>query len=274
MKILDIIIEATPAPAPKLDPKTIAEAWIKANPDAAQQHIDSLNKTWGNGIMKYFKSANVWGPTIQAGVEVWALEQIASEPLEQFKSTSSTFANYTEQNRKEWIVQARNEIFGVWFDQYAVQIIVRSIFGSTKLLASFLNFVGGGLAVGVSKGKISFASGGRIFEEAAIAGLQIWIASPAGKAWLKETISPAFFNFPGMGVTWLWDKFVDLLKGWTNGKIDLGKITPGIDQARKDVAAADTSGAVQMSPDEYAKKTADFEKATRSSNLTSRTNLN
>jgi hypothetical protein len=265
MKILDIITETT-TPASS---EAIAQAWILRNPEKHAAYLKTLEKQWtlGTSIMKYFKYGNVWGPSLLAGAKVWALEQIAKEPLDTFRKSDPAFAAYTDLEKAQWISRARDEIFGIWFAQYAVQGMIRGCFASASLLGAFLRTVGGVAGVAVSKKGNGFSIGSAIFEEAMIATAQFWIQSPSGTKWLKEVIGPAFFNAPGAVITTSWDWLVDKVEEWTGVNVNK-ELTPNIDDAVKKTVAADTTGITWKDPAKAAKDYADFEKRTRSTNIT------
>lgn len=262
MKILDIITEATTP----VSADALAMAWIKANPEKAAAYQETLAKQWtlSTSIMKYFKYGNVWGPSLLAGAKVWALEQIAKEPLETFRKSDPAFAAYTDLEKAQWISKARDEIFGIWFAQYAVQGIIRGCFASASLLGAFLRTVGGAAGLAVTK-KPGF--GAAVAQELMIAAAQGWIGSPMGTKWLKDLIGPAFFNAPGAAITTSWDWLVELIEKWTGVNINK-ELTPGIDDAVKKTVAADTTGVTWKDPAKAAKDYADFEKRTRSTNIT------
>ena len=268
MKILDIITEAT-TPITPASAEAIAQAWILRNPEKHAAYVESLKKNWtlGTSIMKYFKYGNVWGPTLVAGAKVWALEQIAKEPLDSFRKSDPTFAAYTDLEKAQWISKARDEIFGIWFAQYAVQGIIRGAFASASLLGTFLRTVGGVAGAAVTKKGNGFSIGSAIFEEAMIATAQVWIQSPSGNKWLKEVIGPAFFNAPGAVITTSWDWLVEKIEEWTGINVNK-ELTPGIDDAVKKTVAADTTGITWKDPAKAAKDYADFEKRTQSTNIT------
>ena len=230
---------------------------------------ETLEKKWtvSSSIMKYFRAANVWGPTLEAGAKVWALEQIAKEPLDSFRKSDPAFAAYTDLEKAQWISRARDEIFGIWFAQYAVQGIVRGCFASASLLGAFLRTVGGVSGVALSKKGGGFSIGRAVFEESMIAAAQYWIQSPAGTKWLKEVIGPAFFNAPGAVITTSWDWLVDKIEDWTGVNINKN-LTPNIDTAVKKTVAADTTGITWKDPTQAAKDYADFQKRTASTNIT------
>jgi len=263
MKILDIITEAT---TPVVTADALAMAWIKANPEKAAAYQETLAKQWtlGTSIMKYFKYGNVWYPSLLAGAKVWALEQIAKEPLETFRKSDPAFAAYTDLEKAQWISKARDEIFGIWFAQYAVQGIIRGCFASASLLGSFLRTVGGAAGLAVTK-KPGF--GAAVAQELMIAAAQVWIGSPSGTKWLKDLIGPAFFNAPGAAITTSWDWLNELIEKWTGVNISQ-QLTPGINDAVKKTVAADTTGITWKDPAQAAKDYADFEKRTRSTNIT------
>jgi hypothetical protein len=262
MKILDIITETTAPPSAE----AIAQAWITANPGKAAAYQETLAKQWtlSSSIMKYFKYGNVWLPTLEAGVKVWALEQIAKQSLEQFKQGYPEFAAYTDLDKAKWVSKARDEIFGIWFAQYAVQAIIRGVFLSASLFSTFLRTVAGAAGTVITK-KPGF--GAALAQEGLILAAQAWLGSPAGTKWLKEFIGPAFFNGTGAAITTSWDWLNDLIKKYTG--IDINDTaTPGINDAVKKTVAADTTGITWKDPAQAAKDYADFEKRTQSTNMT------
>ena len=257
MKILDIITEAT---APTVE--AIAQAWITANPEKADAHRASLEKKWtaGASAMRFFKTTNYWAPTIEAGAKVYALEQIAGQPLAQFKQGYPEFAGYTEEQRAIWISNARNEVFGIWAAQYAAQGIIRGIFGSASLLGSFLRTFGGVAGTAITK-RPGF--GAAFLQEILIAGATVWIQSPSGIKMIQEYLGPAFFNVPGAVITGSWDWLVKKIAGWTG--IDINQtVTPNIANAVSVASAADTTGIKWKDPAQADRDYADFEKLTRS----------
>ena len=259
MKILDIITEVT-ATAPSAE--AIAQAWITANPEKADAHRASLEKKWtaGASAMRFFKTTNVWAPTIEAGAKVYALEQIAGQPLAQFKQGYPEFANYTEEQKAIWVSKARDEIFGIWVAQYAAQAIIRFVFGSASFLGSFLRTFGGAAGTVITK-RPGF--GAAFLQELVIAGATIWIQSPSGIKLIQENLGPAFFNVPGAVVTGSWDWLVKKIAGWTG--IDINQtVTPNIANAVNVASAADTTGIKYKDPAQADRDYADFEKLTRS----------
>ena len=259
MKILDIITEAT-TPAPTVE--AIAQAWITANPEKADAHRASLEKQWtaGASAMKFFKTTNIWAPTIEAGAKVYALEQIAGQPLAQFKQGYPEFASYTEEQKAIWVSKARDEIFGIWVAQYAAQAIVRFVFGSASLLGSFLRTFGGVAGAVVTK-RPGF--GAAFLQELVIAGAMIWIQSPSGIKTIQEYLGPAFFNVPGATVTTAWDWLVKKIAGVTGFDINQ-TLTPNTTAAVNIASAADTTGIKWKDPAQADRDYADFEKLTRS----------
>jgi len=262
MKILDIITEAaTPVTA-----EAVALAWITANPDQADAHRAALEKKWtaGNSAMRFFKTTNIWLPTIEAGAKVYALEQIAGQSLAQFKQGYPEFASYTEEQKAIWISKARDEIFGIWVAQYATQALIRFAFGSASLLGTFLRTFGGAAGTVITK-KPGIA--GKLIEEGIVAAAQVFLSSPYGTKMIKEYIGPAFFNVPGAIVTGSWDWLVKWIEEWTG--ININKtVTPNITAAVDVASAASTNGIKWSDPAQDAKDYADFEKQTRSRGMT------
>lgn len=262
MKILDIITETTAPPSAE----AIAQAWITAHPERADAYRATLDKKWtaGDSAMKFFKTTNIWAPTIEAGAKVYALEQIAKQPLEQFKQGYPQFASYTEEQKAIWVSRARDEIFGIWVAQYAAQAIIRFVFGSASLLGTFLRTFGGVAGTVITK-KPGF--GGAVVQEAIIAGATYYLQSESGTKMIKEYIGPAFFNVPGAVVTSSWDWLVKKIAGWTG--IDINQtLTPATTAAVDVASAASTSGIKWSDPAQDAKDYADFEKSTRSRGMT------
>jgi hypothetical protein len=263
MKILDIITEAT-ATVPTVE--AIAQAWITANPEKADAHRASLEKKWtaGNSAMKFFKATNIWGPTIEAGAKVYALEQIAGQPLAQFKQGYPEFASYTDVDKAKWISRARDEIFGIWVTQYAAQAILRFVFGSASLLGTFLRTFTGAAGTIITKKP---GIGGELIKEGIIAAAQVFLTSSYGTKLIKEYIGPAFFNVPGAVVTGSWDWLVKWIEEWTGININQ-QFAPNTTAAVDVASAASTNGIKWSDPTQDAKDYADFEKMTRSRGMT------
>ena len=262
MKILDIITEAT---AP-ISADAFALAWMQANPKQVLAYKETLGYKWGVGssMMKFFKGTVFWAPTIEAGAKVWALEQIAKQPLEQFKQGYPEFANFSEADKAKWISQARDEIFGIWVTQYAAQGLISVVFGSASLLGSFLRAVGGAAGTAITK-KPGFGS--EFLMQAVKAAATWWLQSETGTRMIKEYIGPAFFNTSGAVVTTSWDWLVERIAEWTGVDINQ-ELAPATTDAVKATVAADTTGIKWKDPARAAKDYADFEKRTRSTNMT------
>jgi len=263
MKILEIITEVT-APAPSAE--AIAQAWIKAHPEQATAYQATLEKKWtaGASAMRFFKTTNIWAPTIEAGAKVYALEQIAGQSLEQFKQGYPAFAGYTEEQKAIWVSRARDEIFGIWVAQYAAQAILRFAFGSASLLGTFLRTFSGAAGTIITK-KPGIA--GKLIEEGIIMAAQAFLTSSYGTNMIKENFGPAFFNVPGKVVTGSWDWLVEWIEKWTGININK-QLAPNTTAAVAVASAADTNGIKWSDPAQDAKDYADFEKMTRSRGMT------
>jgi hypothetical protein len=259
MPVSVISVKSTSVP---ITAEAVALAWITANPDKADAHRAALEKRWtaGNSAMRFFKTTNIWLPTIEAGAKVYALEQIAGQSLAQFKQGYPEFANYTEEQKAIWISRARDEIFGIWVTQYAAQAIVRFAFGSASLLGTFLRTFGGVAGTVITK-KPGF--GAQLAQEALILFITYWLQSEAGTSLIKKHIGPAFFNVTGAIVTGSWDWLVTKIAEWTGFDINQ-TLTPNTTNAVNVASAASTNSIKWSDPKQDAKDYADFEKSTRS----------
>jgi hypothetical protein len=255
MKILDIIVEATPV-IPTLnyaDIEKVALAWTRASPEnaakaekAAQLALSKYNADF----ISIFKQAALIAKITQLNVNLYALEQMAKEPLENFQTLNPAFASFTIEQKASYIKGMRDQIYGV----FSVQILLPALTawlakgGLTEALLKTLGKVG----VGIFGSKISGLI--KIVAVVGMEGFLLWLNTDGGRTWLANSIFMPMIMSIGAGVTWGWDKIWPTIQDITGIPID--KINPN---TQKDVeiarAATDIPGfGKQMSQQEWDKR--------------------
>jgi hypothetical protein len=220
MKILDIITEAsTPTELPG-ELQTLVSNWIAKNPDKVRAAQPNLMTRYNPNMITLFKKVMIFAPLVQLNLNLYALEQIAVEPLAKFQTSSPAFAAYTQEQKDAYIKEARDLYYGVFAAQMVIPALGKWIRGGTPVVKEMFDLLE------ASFGKLGGKLGSivKIFVAVGIEAFILFLGTPAGIAWMSDSIFMPIIRMSGSGVAWTWDKIWPVIQKYTGLPID--KINP------------------------------------------------
>jgi hypothetical protein len=246
MKILDIITEAkAPAELPA-ELQAIVSNWIAKNPDKVKAAQPNLMKRYNPNMITLFKNVLLYGPIVQLNLNLYALEQIAAEPLQTFRASSPAFAAYTQEQKDVYIKEARDLYYGIFAAQMVIPALMAWVVKGTKVIAEMFGLLEA--AHGKVGGKL-----GAIVNVAgilAITGFMGFLGSPQGIAWMSDSIFMPIIRMSGSATAWTWDWIWPKIQELTGLRIS--DVNPATTQS---VAQARTYGGLgnykMMDPQEF-----------------------
>lgn len=252
MKILDIIYETTPTAKVQLsatDIEALAKAWITANPQKAAGYSATATKGYSGGVLKIFKTVGLITYIAELNLNLYALNEIAKEPLETFRSSNPKFSSYTQEEKDAYIKTARDQYYGIWSTQILVPLLAKWIRGGMPVVKQFFDLLENEFgAVGGAKGRVLF----KIIGTVGMTALMAWLGTPGGTEWLANSIFMPLIRTVGSGVAWSWDKIWPTIQDVSGMPLD--KINPDTQQSVDNVR--------QSSPDTGPSQSyADFQKS-------------
>lgn len=251
MKILDIITEAkAPAELPA-ELQAIVTNWIAKNPDKVKAAEPNLMKRYNPNIITLFKNVLLYGPIVQLNLNLYALEQIAAEPLQTFRASNPAFAAYTQEQKDSYIKEARDLYYGVFAAQMVIPALTMWVVKGTKVIAEMFGLLEA--AHGKIGGKL-----GTIVNVAgilAITGFMGFLGSTQGIAWMSDSIFMPIIRMSGTGVAWTWDKIWPMIQKYTG--LPISDVNPETGAAVKRDRTVGGFDSIQMTPHDEFRKSQD-----------------
>jgi hypothetical protein len=232
MKILDIILEtATVAPALTAEQiGRLAQVWIKAHPEDAKALADDALNKQGASTARLFKIIGLTATVVELNLNLYALEQIAKQDLATFRSSDPAFANWSQEQKNQYVDQARDQYYGVFAAQIVSRWVIIWVRNKMPGVRELFNFVEAGLG---TKGKI--------VGEVAIFAFQTFLNTKAGQDFLGNWIMN-LIRFAGKGVAGTWDKIWPEIEKYTH--LPIGQVNPNTGAAVQANTTAQASGPI------------------------------
>jgi hypothetical protein len=252
MKILDIIVEAAPSNMTPAEINAVIDAWKKQNPEAvAKYKVDPLAGK-NPAAANLLRTAVGIAPLVQLNLNLYALEQVAAQPLATFQQSNPKFASFTQEQKDSYIKQMRDMYYGVWSAQFLIPILGAWLKKGTPVVNVLFDFLEGYI------GRIPGKAGGLIRGAITAAGslFVLWLASEQGIAWLADSIFMPIIRMTGSGVAFTWDKIWPWIQEKTG--IPLDKVNPNTQTAVDNDRKATLGGMKLMDPYEFANKEQDL----------------
>ena len=247
MKILDIITETTPV-APALTAEQVeklAQVWIRSNPEAAKAMSENALQKYGDPTARLFKIIGLTATVVELNLNLYALEQIAKQDLATFRASDPAFANWSQEQKNEYVDRARDQYYGVFAAQIVSRWVILWVRNKMPGVRELFNFVERGLG---TKGKI--------VGEIAIFAFQTFLNTKAGQDFLGTWIMN-LIRFAGKGVAGTWDTVWPEIEKYTH--LPISQINPETGKAVAANTTAQASGPI-ASYDDMEKRKADNRK--------------
>jgi len=246
MKILDIITEAsTPTELPG-ELQTLVSNWITKNPDKMKGADAKVMTRYNPNMITLFKKVMIFAPLVQLNLNLYALEQIAAEPLAKFQTSSPAFAAYTQEQKDAYITQSRELYYGVFAAQTVIPMLGRWIRGGVPVVKEMFDLLES------SFGKLGGKLGSivKIFVAVGIEGFILFLATPAGIAWMSDSIFMPIIRMSGTGVAWTWDKVWPMIQKYTG--LPISDVNPETTAAVKRDISQNSFGNIKlMDPQQF-----------------------
>ena len=226
MKILDIIVETTPAPVTitQAEVERMAQRWIATNPEAAKNLADHTLKQYSDPTARLFKIIGLTATVVELNLNLYALEQIAKQDLATFQASDPAYATFTQEQKNAYVDQARDQYYGVFTAQIVSRWVIIWVRNKMPGVRELFNFVERGLG---TKGKIA--------GEIAIFAFQRFLSTKPGQDFLGSWIMN-LIRLAGKGVAGTWDMVWPEIEKYTH--LPISKINPETDKAVKANTAA------------------------------------
>jgi len=241
MKILDIIQETsgtnTMTPA---EINAIIEAWKKQNPEAVSKYkVDPLAGKHP-AAANLLKTAIGIAPLVQLNLNLYALEQIAAQPLDTFRRSNPKFAEFTQEQKDQYIKEVRDMYYGVWSAQILIPLLGAWLKKGVPVVNTLFDFLESYI------GRIPGKAGALLRAAILIASnaFVLWLATPGGTEWLANSIFMPIIRMTGSGVAFTWDKIWPWIQEKTG--IPLDKINPNTTTAVDNFRHSSGLGAIKM----------------------------
>ena len=245
MKILDIITEA-PAQQLPAELESLVSNWIAKNPDKMKSADTKVMARYNTNMITLFKKVMIFAPLVQLNLNLYALEQIAAEPLAKFQASSPAFAAYTQEQKDSYIKQARELYYGVFAAQMVIPALAKWIRGGTPVVRELFDLLE------ASFGKIGGKLGSivKIFVVVGIEGFIWFLGTPQGIEWMSDSIFMPIIRMSGSGVAWTWDKIWPMIQKYT--KLPIDQINPQTDAAvKRDISQNSFANIKMPDPEQF-----------------------
>ena len=225
MKVFDIIVEATPSPAKltQQEIEALAKTWISKNAQEANAIAENSLKKYPDSSMKVFKIIGITALVGTLNMNLYALNEIAKEDLATFRASDPKFAAYTQEQKDEYIKNARDQYYGIFGTQILMKPIILWVRNKMPGVKQLFDIIERGLG---PKGKL--------IGMATVLGLQLALETQTGQEFLGDSIMQ-LIRFGGSGVAFTWDKLWPEIQKFTHMPVD--RINPdtqkAVDNTRK-----------------------------------------
>jgi len=247
MKILDIITEA-PGTMTQAEIDAVVGNWKKQNPDAVAK-LSKADPLAGKNpaAANLLRTAVGIAPLIELNLNLYALDQVAAQPLATFQQSNPKFASFTQEQKDAYIKQMRDMYYGVWSAQILIPILATWLKKGTPVVNTLFDFLESYI------GRIPGKAGGllRAAIVAAGSGIVLWLGTDSGIAWLAGSIFMPIIRMTGTGVAFTWDKIWPWIQEKTG--IPLDKVNPNTQTAVDNDRVANFKGLNLMDPNEFIK---------------------
>ena len=248
MKILDIITEAQAQQVSPALEKVVADWLAKNNTKGLDTRVMSR---YNPNMLTLFKKIMIWVPLVQLNLNLYALEQIAKEPIQTFQARSPEFASFTPEQRDTYIKEARDLYYGVFATQMLLPALTKWIVRGTPVVRELFALLE------ASFGKIGGKLGTiiKIFAVVGIEAFVAFLATPAGIQWMSTSIFMPIIRMSGSATAWTWDHIWPTIEKYTG--LPIGDINPETGAAVKRDRNAGGFDSIQMTPHDEFRKSQD-----------------
>jgi len=251
MKILDIITEAPASTEIPGELQTLVSNWIAKNPEKMKGADVKVMSRYNPNMITLFKKVMIFAPLVQLNLNLYALEQIATEPLQTFRASSPSFAAYTQEQKDSYIKEARELYYGVFAAQMVIPALGRWIRSGTPVVREMFDLLEASFGrIGGKLGSIV-----KIFVAVGIEAFILFLGTPQGIAWMSDSIFMPIIRMSGSGVAWTWDKIWPKIQELTGLPID--QINPNTGDAVKRAVSVNSFGNITMPDPEQFKNQQD-----------------